>query len=337
MKKILVIIMALSLFACQKKSDNPYVTLQGTIKNAGMDSITILGKQFKKVIPLKENGSFKDTLKVVDGFHGLTDGNQQAFLYLKNGYDLVLDIDMAEFPEGVSFKGQGSTTNNYMADKLIFIQNEKLTDYGHFFQMQQEEFNVKIEEVKKNLDLLLTEAEGLDPAVYKTELEMNEKLIMFFQSNYEKEHQKYIGLNAGDPSPTFTFQDQFGKEVSLSDLKGKYVYIDVWATWCAPCKKEIPFLKEMDETYKNKNIEFVSVSIDKLEHKDKWLKMIEEEELRGIQLLADNDWNSEFVSAYNIQGIPRFILIDQQGNIVNSNAPRPSDPSLKDLLNTLEL
>ena len=88
---------------------------------------------------------------------------------------------------------------------------------------------------------------------------------------------------------------------------------------------------------KDKNIAFVSLSIDKMEHKDKWLKMIEEEDLKGIQILADKDWSSDFVTAYNIEGIPRFILLDQEGNIVNSNAPRPSDPNLKEVLNTLQL
>ena len=93
----------------------------------------------------------------------------------------------------------------------------------------------------------------------------------------------------------------------------------------------------MDEAYKDKNIAFVSLSIDKMEHRDKWLKMIEDEDLGGIQILADNDWNSDFITAYNIKGIPRFILIDKEGNIVNSNAPRPSDPYLKEVLNTLAL
>ena len=101
--------------------------------------------------------------------------------------------------------------------------------------------------------------------------------------------------------------------------------------------KEIPFLREMDEEYKGKNIAFVSLSIDKMENKDKWLKMIEDEDLRGIQLRADNDWNSDLVTSYNIRGIPRFILLDDQGNILDSNAPRPSDPNLKDILNGLSL
>ena len=147
----------------------------------------------------------------------------------------------------------------------------------------------------------------------------------------------YAGLKKGDPSPKFDYPDPFGKNVALDDLKGKYVYIDVWATWCGPCKKEIPFLKDLDEEYKGKDIAFVSLSIDKMEHKEKWLKMIKDEELKGIQILADKDWNSEFVTAYNIKGIPRFILIDKEGNIIDSNAPRPSDPYLKEVLGELEI
>ncbi len=74
-----------------------------------------------------------------------------------------------------------------------------------------------------------------------------------------------------------------------------------------------------------------------MEHKEKWLKMIQDEKLQGIQVLADKDWNSDFVTAFNIKGIPRFILLDKNGNIVDANAPRPSDPNLKGLLNSLEL
>ncbi len=337
MRKIVLILVTVTLFACSKKSDNPYVTLQGTIQNTELDSISILGKNFKKVIKLNEDGSFKDTLKVIDGFHGLSDGKQQVYLYLKNGYDLEMLIDMNTFPEAVSFEGEGAVTNNYMANKLQFIKNEKLTDYAQFFQLEKDAFDAKIADVKMNLDNLLINAKGLDENVYNTEVEMNEKLITFFESNYEKEHMNYVGLNKGDPSPIFNYQNQYGKNVSLVDLKGKYVYIDVWATWCGPCKKEIPYLKQMDEVYKGKNIAFVSLSIDKMEHKDKWLKMIEDEDLKGIQIMADKDWNSDFVTAYNITGIPRFILVDQEGNIVNSNAPRPSDPYLKEVLSTLEL
>ncbi len=337
MKKIIMLLAVITLIACSKNVNKPYVTVEGTIINADLDSLHILGKDFKKAIRVNEDGSFKDTLKVVDGFHGITDGKQQGFLYLKNGYDMTIDFDMKNFPESIKFEGEGSITNNYLGQKIQFIKDEKLTDYASFFSLEKADFDDKVAALKASLDNLLKSTKGLDKEVVKMEKKSNDKLIIFFQDNYESEHGNYVGLKKGDPSPKFNYPDQNDQNVSLDDLKGKYVYVDVWATWCGPCKKEIPFLKEMDEQYKGKNIAFVSLSIDKMEHKDKWLKMIEDEDLKGIQILADNDWNSEFVTAYNIKGIPRFILIDKEGNIVDSNAPRPSDPYLKEVLGALAL
>ncbi|MFD0760954.1 TlpA family protein disulfide reductase [Lutibacter aestuarii] len=142
----------------------------------------------------------------------------------------------------------------------------------------------------------------------------------------------------GQPSPKFeNYENYAGGTTSLDDLKGKFVYVDVWATWCGPCKAEIPYLKEVEAKYHDKNIEFVSISIDKAADHDKWKTMVEEKELKGVQLFADNDWNSQFVKDYLIKGIPRFILIDTEGNIVSSNAPRPSSPKLISLFNELNI
>jgi len=93
----------------------------------------------------------------------------------------------------------------------------------------------------------------------------------------------------------------------------------------------------VEAKYHGKNIEFVSISIDKAADHDKWKTMVEEKELKGVQLFADSDWNSQFVQDYLIKGIPRFILIDTEGNIVSSNAPRPSSPKLISLFNELNI
>jgi len=132
MKKIIMLLTAITLVACSEKSNNPYVTLEGNINNAELDSIVILGKNFKKSIKVNEDGSFKDTLKVVDGFHGISDGKQQGFLYLKNGYDMDMEIDMEHFPQSIVYEGEGSITNNYLGEKIQFIKDEKLTDYAAF-------------------------------------------------------------------------------------------------------------------------------------------------------------------------------------------------------------
>ncbi|MCT4645662.1 MAG: TlpA family protein disulfide reductase, partial [Carboxylicivirga sp.] len=107
----------------------------------------------------------------------------------------------------------------------------------------------------------------------------------------------------GQPSPKFVnYENHAGGTTSLDDLKGKYVYIDVWATWCGPCKAEIPHLKKVEEQFRDKNIAFVGLSIDKQKDKEKWKAMVSEKGLKGIQLIADKDYSSTFVKEYSITG-----------------------------------
>jgi len=161
------------------------------------------------------------------------------------------------------------------------------------------------------------------------------------KTNDERITEKYENLkklSKGQRSPVFTaYENHAGGTTSLSDFKGKYVYIDVWATWCGPCLAEVPALKKVEKQYHNKNIEFVSISIDVEGKYDAWKKMVTDKALSGVQLLADKNWKSDFVAAYEIKGIPRFILIDPNGDIVSANAPRPSSPDLINLFNELKL
>src|SRR5690606_6420621 len=83
----------------------------------------------------------------------------------------------------------------------------------------------------------------------------------------------------GNASPGFEYVNYKGGKTKLSDLKGKYVYIDNWATWCGPCRAEIPHLQKAEEKYKGKNIEFVSISIDTDKDFEKWRKMVAEKNL----------------------------------------------------------
>lgn len=138
-------------------------------------------------------------------------------------------------------------------------------------------------------------------------------------------------LGQGNPSPSFTYKSIKGKEVSLADLKGKLVYIDVWATWCGPCKGELPYLQKLEKDYHRKAIHFVSVSVD--QDKAAWEKMVKEQKLGGIQLHAEGAWQSDFVKSYEIKGIPRFILLDKSGNIISADAPRPSSDKIRTLIN----
>ena len=167
-------------------------------------------------------------------------------------------------------------------------------------------------------------------AKYKADVENGMKgMVQYLSAAFELKK-----LN-GTVSPSFNFENHKGGFTSLESLKGKYVYVDVWATWCGPCRQEIPFLQKTEEAYHGKNIEFVSISVDVMKDKEKWNKFVTDKNLGGIQLLADKDWKSDFVQGYKINGIPRFILISPEGKIVNADAPRPSSPELVTLLDSL--
>ena len=157
---------------------------------------------------------------------------------------------------------------------------------------------------------------------YQTYLKLvpNDKGLNRIKEKYDR----IKNLKKGSPSPSFNYPDTSGKNISLESLKGKLVYVDVWATWCGPCKAQIPFLKQLEEKYREDDIAFVSLSIDQLKNISKWKDMIVDKQLEGIQIIADKAWRSKFVTDYVIEGIPRFILIDKDGNLMDPMAPRPA-------------
>ena len=139
-------------------------------------------------------------------------------------------------------------------------------------------------------------------------------------------------IEIGKLAPSFNYPDINGRLVSLESFRGKVVYVDVWATWCSPCKGEIPHLKKLEEELNNEDIVFVSVSIDREKDKEAWKNMVKEKELGGYQLYASGDWESKIAKDYVIRGIPYFIIIDKEGELVEVNASRPSNPKTKEKL-----
>ncbi|MBK7761761.1 MAG: TlpA family protein disulfide reductase [Bacteroidetes bacterium] len=121
-----------------------------------------------------------------------------------------------------------------------------------------------------------------------------------------------------------------GKYFTLSDLKGKVVYIDFWASWCGPCRGQFPYSKELHKKFSAKQLKdvvFLYISIDKT--KEIWEKAREQNGLDEFENgLVPGDWGSEIVKQYKISSIPRYMLIDKKGNIVDPNAKRPSDPAV---------
>lgn len=141
----------------------------------------------------------------------------------------------------------------------------------------------------------------------------------------------FASFLATNDKEIYTFKDLKGNEVSLQDFKGKYVYIDVWASWCRPCLAEIPKLKELEEKHKDGEVVFVSLSVD--QETDAWKKMVKKKELHGNQFHYSG--NQGFIQKFNISAIPRFILLDKNGEVAKSDAPRPSSEEIHTLFKEL--
>jgi len=325
MKKIFLLV----LFASGGMFAQDKVKFAAKIQNRNSDSLTIQSKTFKKVMVSDKKGNFKDAFEVEPGFYQIYDGSEVATIYLKDGFDLKMALDGKKFDETISFKGKGEKENNFIAKKFMAVE--------------------KLEEMFLTTTDSVAVAKAIDETMAKfkdalADKQFTEEFRKHMTNQVEKQtkflHQSSaqimeIGAMRGKPSPTFTYENFKGGTTSLADLKGKYVYIDVWATWCGPCREQIPHLQKVDHDYEGKNIEFVSISIDTKRDYEKWKKMVAEKSLGGIQLVADKDWKSDFVKAYHIDGIPRFILVDPQGNVVNADAPRPSDEELRKQLDKL--
>lgn len=334
MKKIILLFAAIAIMSC-KSEPKEYVTLNGKLKTPGLEKITVQGRGFSKDITVNSDGTFSDTLKVTDGVHAISNGGDRVTLFLKNGYDLNLEFKGEKLSDGVLFKGEGAETNNFMENKRAFYMSDNANPKSYFV-LDKAAFDAKLAAAKSELKGYKDQAKDLDSIINVMDARNDEMFFGYIESNYEAMHETLTRLGKGKASPMFANYENFkGGKTSLADLKGKYVYIDVWATWCAPCKAEIPALKALEKEFMGKNIQFVSISVDKPEAHETWKKMVADEQLSGIQLYADNNFESQFILDYGINAIPRFILIDGAGNIVDADAPRPSDPKIKELFTEL--
>jgi thiol-disulfide isomerase/thioredoxin len=330
MKKTLFVVLIFMLaFLCNAQNEN-YVTFHAEIANRNGDFLFIRQNQkFIKMITIDQKGIFKDVLNIEEGLYSLFDGVEYTDLYLKNGYDLTLKMDAKDFDASIVYTGKGAPENNFLVQKTIL---DSKYDYNKLLAASPEVFKQLLKEKISN-ELLELKKGNFDSSFIAIEKEEIEESRVSLNKHYKQVQESIKMSNL--PSPTFDYLNYAGGKSKLEDFKGKYVYIDVWATWCGPCREEIPFLKNIQKKYQDKNIVFISISIDKLNDQEKWKTMIREEELRGIQLFADNNWSAKFVQDYRIKSIPRFILIDPKGNIVKADAARPSSDELAKELDSL--
>ncbi len=313
--------------------DKGVAYLSGKITNKKGDQLYIINLETndKKEIKLDENGAFKDSLTISEGIFAVSHGQEYTPLFLEVGSNLNLTLDTKQFDETVKYSGKGAEENNFLAVNMLkreAFQTEKL-------HLSKEDFEKELNVYTKNFNADLNAIKDVNKsfvAYQKLEIEQVKEMLRQLHENelYIKEH-----LFKGIVAPEFKeYVDYNGGTKSLSDFKGKFVYIDVWATWCGPCKEQMPYYKKVIEKYKgNDKIAFLSISTDEESNFDGWKAMVKEKAVGGVQLFSKRDIN--FAKNYRITSIPRFILIDPQGKIVKAKAPRPSSPKLIELFTSL--
>ncbi|MGB3467690.1 MAG: TlpA disulfide reductase family protein [Cyclobacteriaceae bacterium] len=229
--------------------------------------------------------------------------------------------------------GYKDIMQNYVSS--LVGNSEDFSETADFFLLFQKELN------KSNLAPEIRDKLGLENSTYgftytKDPEEYYQEYMSFATIEaYRKEFQQRYHRSKtekGSPSPDFRFQGSDEKWYSLKDFKRKYVYIDLWASWCAPCITQMPHLKKLKDKYAEK-IHFVSIAWN--DRKESWKKMIDKENLSGYQLYAPEK-EADFFTFYNVSGIPRFILLDKEGKIIESIAKQPSEKSLDKQLDQLE-
>ena len=226
-----------------------------------------------------------------------------------------------------------SSVNDYMYYNRDTAEYKRTGDYSLYI-LQSLDRTITNPEVKMNAmnyfcKSRLTSSKKMDECfeIYKS-IETDPIRLKIIEDKYiaRKKTQK------GAISPPFEYENTEGKIITQEDLKGKITYIDLWATWCGPCIREIPYFDTLQEAFKDKEIAFVSICQN--DTKERWLKAIETKNLKGLQLYANGD-GGQFYKDYQVTGIPRYIILDADGKIIDSDAKRPSDKRLTNELEAL--
>ncbi|MDA0732900.1 MAG: TlpA disulfide reductase family protein [Bacteroidetes bacterium] len=311
----------------ERPTQSTSATISGVVTNHIGDTIKFYAPDSTYITVLDTvTGNFSiefdwDTTASVSFFHGM----ESTKMYLQPGDDIKLTIDTEQFDESISY--EGSDESSYYAWQYITNEN------SDFPNISEAEDNV--------LDSLFDEY--YKPFLVKAE-SFKESNFIFYNSILDGiEGSKEYILNRrsalaalpqpGEAAIDFTYPDKDGNDVALSDFVGSVVYVDVWATWCGPCRTEMPFLHDLEAEYSDKNVTFIGVSVDVEKNRQVWLDMMEEKDMKGVQIFADG-W-SQITKDYAINGIPRFMLFDTEGNVSNLNADRPSSDDIRPALDAL--
>ncbi|GAB1308583.1 TlpA disulfide reductase family protein [Urechidicola sp. KH5] len=327
---VIIFLLSIVVFGCKDEIKEPFSVIEVHVTNQqSLDSLIIYDKEksweVKTTLRFNEFKSVKDTLNVrekkIYQIYSFSNGKQGELgeLLISPNSKIRLSMNENELFESITYDGTFKEPNNFLAySKKHQNQLSNIVRNG----IEQKELETLIYEKG---DLINEKGISLNIAdSLSTYVKVN---FNKFSDILQQKNAKYLYKTSlvNELGNNFSFTDIKNNNISLKDFSGKYLYIDIWATWCKPCKAEHDFLKQLEEHFSNNDeLQIISISIDR--EFDKWKNYITKNSINGIQLYSGA--NSDFVKFYDIGALPRFIFLDKKGRVISPEELRPSNPKL---------
>lgn len=352
MKKLIYLFSFLLVLAsCSEGTDKSGFTIRGVIKNYTHSSLTLSELTPKGLILIDTTTVNKDGNFEMHGnigektFCTINLPSGAIVLVVDSASEIMLSLDanntdnygIKGSPESEELRKLLQINSSYIQQvKQIESKYSKLTNDVPSAQMQDQirtEYDSIMNNRKKELQqYALNNTQSIIP-YFATNFLMPESDFDFLEkvdqamfsrygfSKYAHEHharvEKLRHTAIGHAAPDIILPDPFGKTIALSSLRGKYVLVDFWASWCRPCREESPNLIKLYNQYKSFGFDILSVSLD--DNRDAWTKAINDDHLLWNHVSDLRKWNSTVVEQYNIESIPFTVLLNKDGVILAKN------------------